>query len=199
MKKIVIVSLYIFLILLPITVLAEEPLQAMNLEGLLKDEEIEADLSNYKETDEQITIYLFRGHGCNHCYDFAEFLGAIVDEYGSYFKVVSFETWYDEQNAELLKRVAKFVGKKEAVPLIVIGSESFSGFGVDTEEDIKNAIMKEYNSKDKYDVLVEMEKEQEEPVSFSVILLGFGAILVLCILLFSYLHAKSYIDSNLTE
>ncbi len=199
MKKIMMISLFIFLFLIPVTVFAEddEPFQAMNLEGLLKDEEIEADLSQYKETDEQVTIYLFRGHGCNHCYDFAEYLGSIVSEYGSYFKVVSFETWYDEKNANLLKKVAKFVGKKEAVPLIVIGRESFSGFGTDLENDIKDAIMKEYNSEEKYDVLVEMEKT--EPIPIPIILLSCGAFLLCVFLLFSYLHAKSYVETNITK
>lgn len=70
----------------------------LNLEEALKQEGIESKLENYKETDKQITIYLFRGNGCTYCRNFLSFLNDIAEEYGSYFKVVSYETWYDQAN-----------------------------------------------------------------------------------------------------
>ena len=48
-------------------------------------------LDSYKENDKQAVIYMFRGQGCGYCRAFLSFLASIVDDYGEYFKLVSFD------------------------------------------------------------------------------------------------------------
>ena len=137
--------------------------KTLNLEEALKEEEIEHDLSSYKESDDQAIIYLFRGNGCGYCRRFLTFLNSIVPEYGKYFKVVSYEVWGDSENKKLMNKVAEFLEKDAGgVPFIVIGNQAFEGYASDYDEDIKKAIKDLYNSKDKYDVLKEMEKAKNQ-------------------------------------
>lgn len=135
--------------------------KTLNLEGALTEENIDHDLSSYKEDDKQATIYLFRGNGCSHCRAFLTFLNSIVPEYGKYFKVVSYEVWYDQNNGELMDKVSTFLDQKATgVPFIVIGDQVFGGYGERYNDSIKKAITDLYNSNNKYDVFEEMEKSE---------------------------------------
>lgn len=132
---------------------------SLNFEEALKEEGIEYNLGSYKEDDKQAIIYLFRGKGCGYCRRFLTFLNSIVSDYGKYFKVVSYEVWNDSDNKKLMTQVAEFFDKTaNGVPFIVIGDKVFEGYASDYDEDIKKAIKDLYDSKDKYDVLVEIEK-----------------------------------------
>ncbi len=158
------------LFMMPNMVEADSKYKTMNLENSLKDEGIEYDLKDYKETDDQVTIYLFRGKGCTVCKKFLTFLNSIVPEYGKYFKLVSYETWNNPDNKELLNKVADFTGvANEGVPYIVIGDQVFGGYYSGYDEDIKKAIKDEYNKKTKYDVLEEMNKDTKNNTSNSSI------------------------------
>ena len=84
-------------IIIPVKAFAKEQYKTLNLEETLAEEGIEKKFSNYKETDDQITIYMFRGKGCAYCKKFLEFLNGITEEYGKYFKLVSFESWYNDE------------------------------------------------------------------------------------------------------
>lgn len=159
---ILVIVLIFSLFLMPIWVHASSKYKTMNLENSLKDEGIEYDLKDYKETDNQVVIYLFRGKGCTVCRNFLTFLNSIVPEYGKYFKLVSYETWNNADNKELLNKVADFTGvANEGVPYIVIGDQVFGGYYSGYDENIKKAIKDEYNKKKKYDVLEEMNKDTE--------------------------------------
>lgn len=152
-------ALFIFF---PITVLGKEDYNTMNLDQALNEEGIAHDFSNYKETDDQAIIYMFRGNGCGYCKNFLTFLNSIVDEYGKYFRLVSYEVWNDDNNAALLKDVAKFLDTSAGgVPFIVIGEEVFPGYSSSYDEKIKEAIKKQYDSKNSYDVMKEMAKAKE--------------------------------------
>ena len=158
------------LFMMPNMVEADSKYKTMNLENSLKDEGIEYDLKDYKETDDQVTIYLFRGKRCTVCKKFLTFLNSIVPEYGKYFKLVSYETWNNPDNKELLNKVADFTGvANEGVPYIVIGDQVFGGYYSGYDEDIKKAIKDEYNKKTKYDVLEEMNKDTKNNTSNSSI------------------------------
>lgn len=163
MKKIFMV-LFLSLLMIPLFTYAETVnYSSMNLDEALAQEGIEHDFSNYKENDKQVVIYLFRGNGCGFCRNFLTFLNSIIDDYGEYFRVVSYEVWYDDNNAALAEDVASFMGDNlSGVPYIVIGDKTFPGFVNELEEDIKNAIMDEYNKKDRYDVFEAMEKARKE-------------------------------------
>ena len=148
--------------LLFIPMLTSAAVTPQNLEEALTEEKIKHDLKDYKESDEKINIYLFRGNGCGHCKNFITFLYENIDELGKYFNLVSYEIFYNQDNAKLMSEVSKFFGEEATgVPYIVIGDKYFSGFGEGMKEDIKKAIKDLYNSKDRYDVFEEMEKPVE--------------------------------------
>src|SRR5574344_1524093 len=70
-----------------------------------------ADLRDYVENDEnKINLYLFRGSSCSHCYEATAFIASMVADYGQYFNVVSYEVWGNEDNANLMTKVATAVG-----------------------------------------------------------------------------------------
>lgn len=163
MKKLFMV-LFVSLLMIPLFTYAESVnYTSMNLDEALTQEGIEHDFSNYRENDKQVVIYLFRGNGCGFCRNFLTFLNSIVDEYGEYFRVASYEVWYDDNNAALAEDVASFMGDNlSGVPYIVIGDQTFPGFIDELGEDIKNAIVEEYNEKDRYDVFEAMEKARKE-------------------------------------
>lgn len=165
--------LVLCLLLVPFNVNASEVVyETKNLEETFNEEKelakdsdtpFEYDLSNYKETDDQITIYMFRGLGCGYCKKFLTFLNSIVPEYGKYFKLESYEVWYNKDNNKLMKNVANFLDEDAGgVPYIIIGDQVFPGYASQYDEAIKQAIVNLYNSKNRYDVFVEMAKAEEE-------------------------------------
>ncbi len=142
---------------------AKENYKTKNLEETLTEEEIEHDLSNYKENKKQVTIYMFRGSGCGYCKKFLTFLNSIVDEYGEYFKLESYEVWSDTKNQKLMESVAETLEVNvSGVPFIVIGDQAFTGYSERYDDSIKTAITDLYNSDERYDVLEEVEKQQQE-------------------------------------
>ena len=165
MKKKILLFVAMCLLVFPLTTkaISIDKYNTLNLKEALKDEEIDEAFKSYKETDKQVTIYLFRGKGCGFCRAFLTFLNSIVDEYGKYFKVVSFEVWNDAENSALLSSVAAFMNKDlQGVPFIVIGDKVFDGYSDSYDEDIKSTIKKLYDSKDRYDVFDEMTEEDLE-------------------------------------
>ncbi len=115
------------------------------------------------ENDDQITVYLFRGHGCGFCKAFLTFMSNIYGEYGKYFKIVSFEVWENEDNWYLMNQIAVLKDQKpaEGVPYILIGDKVFGGYADVYDEEIKEAIKNLYNTKksDRYDVFKVAESE----------------------------------------
>lgn len=151
----------LFLLVFPICVNAE--VKKDDLETILTLESIEHDLSSYKESDEQIPIYLFYGDGCAYCNKFLTFINSIIPEYGKYFKVVGYEVWNNSDNSKLMNTVANFLGENaNGVPFYIIGDQAFVGYSSSSDENIKKAITDLYNSKDRYDVFNEIEKSEKE-------------------------------------
>ena len=175
-KKIAIIALMLLSIIIPVKAFAKEQYKTLNLKETLAEEGIEEKFSNYKETDDQITIYMFRGKGCAYCRKFLEFLNGITDEYGKYFKLVSFESWYNEENSNLLGEISTFMGEQASgVPYIIIGDKVFGGYTESYDESIKTAIKTLYDSKDRYDVFEEYEYSKKwdkilNPSNFTVII-----------------------------
>ncbi|MBQ9024565.1 MAG: hypothetical protein IJ105_05010 [Bacilli bacterium] len=191
-KRLLIVILMV-LFVLPTTIFAEEKTyNTLNLDEALTEEAIDHDFSNYKENDDQITIYMFRGKGCGYCKKFLTFMNSIVDDYGKYFKVETYEVWNDADNAELMQNVASFMNEKaEGVPFVIIGDKVFNGYTESYDEDIKASIKELYETKkeDRYDVMKEYndgtntkEKDYDSTFAFlavfSVIISAVSAIIV---------------------
>lgn len=169
MKKKILLLVIITLLLIPIAPLAKGEYQSKNLVETLEEEGIDLENEDYKETDKQVTIYMFRGTGCSYCKSFLNFLNAISDDYGKYFKLESYEVWANANNSGLLESVSSFLGEPAGgVPYIIIGDQVFAGYSEKYNDAIKSAIKEQYNKKEKYDVMVEYEKakEKEEKEAF---------------------------------
>lgn len=183
MKKGIVTILLAIAIILPVSVFAKE-YKSQNLEEILTTKGIEHDLKNYKETDDQVPIYLFYGSTCGYCNSFINFLNSIVDDYGKYFKLVAYEVWNNSDNATLMKDVANFLGEKASgVPYIVIGDKTFVGYDTPYDEDIKSAITSLYNSKDRYDVFKKMEENEKEDTKSTTSVST--PVIIICNLLFT--------------
>ena len=135
-----------------------EEYETKNLKETLEAEGMTLENTDYKETDDQAIIYMFRGNGCGFCRAFLEFLNSISKEYGKYFKLVSFEVWSNSKNAELMEKVPLVTNKAAGgVPYIIIGDKVFGGYTSSYDEDIKAAIKAQYDDSS-YDVFDELDK-----------------------------------------
>lgn len=142
---------------------------------------------DYKESDDQVTLYLFRASGCNHCHDLVKFLDSIVEEYGTKFKLRSFECSENSDNNLLHNRVVNFFKLKDSrgVPLLVIGENTFYGFTEKNKQQIIECIEREYKKEDKYDVFEKMEEQKREkkPNIVAYIILPILACIVIVIII----------------
>lgn len=136
---------------------------SLNLIQTFAEDGITLSTTDYKETDDQITIYLFRGNGCGYCHSFLDYLNSILKDYGKYFKLVSYEVWTNQKNNALLTEVSSFLGQPATgVPYVVIGDQVFPGYDESYNEGIISAIMTLYESEDRYDVFEAMEEAEAE-------------------------------------
>ena len=104
-----------------------------------------ADLSNYKESDDKVNIYMFRG---------VTYFSTIVDNYGDKFNLITYEVWKNSDNAKLMDEVAKTLGEEpNGVPYIIIGDKSFTGYSEEMNSQIESQINKVYKQTDRYDVM----------------------------------------------
>ena len=152
-KKILLIAISLML-LLPLYVNAK--VESKNLQEIVKEEGITSQLYGFEENDDQAIIYLFRGNGCGYCKAFINFLNDIYKSYGQYFKVISYEVWYNEDNAQLMKEVGKYLDEPaEGVPYIVIGDKVFAGYATSWDDNIKKNIKDLYDKpvNDRYDVM----------------------------------------------
>ncbi len=142
------VILFAAVLLLPMTVFAvDEEVVAENPE---------ATETTGTEDSKEVNLYFFRGEGCPHCEEAEQWFKSIEEEYGSYFKVVDYETWYNEDNAALMQKVAEARGETaEGVPYIIIGDKSWSGFTESYEQEILDQITSVYaqDVSERYDIM----------------------------------------------
>lgn len=161
MKKKLIILLLI-VAMLPVKVFAKSFVNDYNTKNFvdtLTAEGMEIENKDYKEDSKQAIIYMFRGDGCSFCRKFLTFLNSISNEYGKYFKLVSFEVWKDAKNKSLINKVSIVTDKQPTgVPYIVIGDEVFSGYSSEDDEKIKATIMAQYNNPS-FDLMEELDKK----------------------------------------
>ena len=113
--------------------------------------------------NDKITLYLFHGDGCPHCAEEIKYLKKIEKKYDN-FKIVKYEVWYNEENAELLKKVNEtFSIEKVGVPTNIIGSTVISGFGDSTGSKIERAI--EFYKDNEYEDIVNKIKKSESDIN----------------------------------
>jgi hypothetical protein len=86
------------------------------------------------------TLHFFWGKGCPHCEEEVEFLRTLRMKYPA-LQIRDYEVWYDRQNADLLARIMRSVGRQPAgVPATVVGKKLFIGFNEMTAKNIEDAV-----------------------------------------------------------
>ena len=141
------------------------------------------------ETDNRAIVYFFHGDGCPHCAEAEEWFESIQEEYGSKFKLVAYEVWNDQANAQLMQQVSDLRGDNASgVPYIICGDKSWIGFSEDPyAEEIKAQIDAVYATDvaERYDVIaavggdVPVEKEKSvgsDILALVIILLVAGGV-----------------------
>ena len=151
MKKVKYILLFIALLLvIPFSVFAET-------EGEVSE-------------DNRAIVYFFRGEGCSHCAEAEEWFNSLDEETKARFKIVDYETWYNEDNADLMKKVAKARKEEDSatgVPYIIVGNKSWVGFTDDYKEEILNEINTLYGQdvKERYDILKYIKSGKDDKKS----------------------------------
>lgn len=129
-----------------------------------KEKELAKDTkpSDIKQNDGKVNIYFFWGDGCPHCAAEFEALNEIAEEHRDKFNLYTFETWYNEDNEELIKVFSEALDGKEAkgVPYTIIGEKSFTGFSEGQSDQLIEAITSQYQ--DAYDIYFDKVKNQLE-------------------------------------
>ena len=105
---------------------------------------VDVNLDNITKEEGKVNIYFFWGDGCPHGEEQFAFLDSIESEYGDLYNLYTFETWKNEENAELLKIFSNAMEvESRGVPYTIIGEEVFTGFSESMESDFINAIVEE--------------------------------------------------------
>lgn len=124
-----------------------------------EDLRMDAKLEDIKYDENKVNIYFFWGNGCPHCEEEHEFFDKIKKEYGKYYKLNTFEIWYNEDNLEILKQFAeRMKADFGGIPYTIIGNEIISGFDERAEKKIIDAIMSQY--KNSYDVYFDIKENE---------------------------------------
>ncbi len=109
------------------------------------------------------TISFFYGEGCPHCAKEKTFLKELQEEYPD-IKIDYYETWYNEENSDLLKKVKESFSEYHSyVPYTVIGNKTWTGYQETVESEIRSYI-KACQYKECTDI-VEKVKETGESVT----------------------------------
>ena len=136
MKKIISFCLLLVILLLPLTVKAEN----------------------------KITLYLFHGDGCPHCASEIEFLDGIKSKYKN-LEIVKYEVWYNEENSEFLTKVKSSFGVDNSyVPTTVIGNTLITGYSESAGSKIERAIQY-YSENDYIDQVQNIKNDTFDPNS----------------------------------
>ena len=113
----------------------------------------------------EVKVYFFRGEGCSHCAEAEAWFESIEEEYGSYFEIIDYEVWNNQNNAQLMQTVASARGEKaEGVPYIIIGNKSWNGFTQDYGNEMIEQIKSEFevNVDERYDIMKLLSGEQKD-------------------------------------
>jgi len=152
MKKILI----LLILLLPINVYCKtfdiSYYNTKNTIETFEEENISFDIDDYTESDDMITIYIFRGHECSFSNELLNYLATeLIPKYKDKVKIVSFEVWNDTSNATLMANIKNMENESfEGVPYYFIGTKSFQGYSEAMNNQIELAITSLLN-KSNYD------------------------------------------------
>ena len=106
-----------------------------------------------ENTNNKVTVYLFRGEGCPHCESAENYFKTILGKY-DYLEIKAIEIWNNDKNNELAEKVASDLKiELEGVPLIVIGTYNVTGFSEKMEEELETEIEKAHKNKNYQDMV----------------------------------------------
>lgn len=112
------------------------------------------------EDKKPVNVYFFKGDGCGYCAAGLEWFDELDDKYDDMYKLHQYETWYDENNANLMNAVAEVRGETvNGVPYIVVGNQSWNGFDENVGKEILAKIKEEYKAEERYDVMDYVDEE----------------------------------------
>lgn len=121
----------------------------------------------------EVNLYLFYGQECPHCKEEMTYLEELKESYD--FNIIKYETWHNEENAELLTEVkSKLKMDNPYVPFTVIDNLGLTGFNENTKVQIENRI-KYCLANECIDILDEdcvIEEPCDEATSFTLPILG---------------------------
>lgn len=121
----------------------------------------------------KINIYLFRGEGCSHCYDFLTYFyknrNDLQEYFDKYVNIVAFETWKDTANQALRAKVNERFEIKDteddkresAVPLVIVGDWYDFGFGDSSAQEIMEKAIEAYQNEDYVDEVNKIIKDND--------------------------------------
>ena len=193
MKKYI--TFLLLILLMPSFVLAAS-YESKTLSEALKEEKMDEDLGDYDDNEEKPAIYLFRGDGCPHCTEFLEYASSdLVKEKGNEFRLVTYEVWKNEANAELMQKVSDyFKDEANGVPYIVIGEKTFNGYSKSMNKEIEEAIDKLNEDEEKFDVLTKIdmkkttkkEEKSKKDNTFTIVFMLFAVVALVVLVVTSF-------------
>lgn len=126
----------------------------LNKVEVLKEDHI----SDVTFDENKKNIYIFWGNGCAHCEHLKEYLTENSKLWKNDYQIFAFETWKDEENAQLMDDVLALMGKEnEGTPTVIIGDEVLVGYGDDMQEDYEAAFQSEKDND--YDVIKDYQEQ----------------------------------------
>lgn len=179
MKKFYLLIIMFLLLFLPIKSLA-----------LIDDyRDIVAEKVDVEIEKDVVNIYLFYGDGCPHCAKEEKILKQLEEKYSGQIKVYYYETWYNNDNFEIMKQLKEEYVESSinprSVPFTIVGTKTYSGYsewvGSDIEKQVR--LILELDSIDEEETVVESNKVNipligevdagEAAVGVSAVILGF--------------------------
>lgn len=168
-KILIVIILLMATMILPLNINAEELdltiYASETLQETFAEENITGDFTNYQDTEDRATIYVFRQDRCLNCKNFYNYVATtLLANYSDKFRVISYEVRNNQLNNNLRMKVQKFLGEDVNItPYIIIGEKTFSGHIDSTKQrEIESAIISLYNNTNKYDVLKDMKDNKKE-------------------------------------
>lgn len=96
----------------------------------------------------ELTIYFFYGDGCPHCAHEEVLLDELKNKY-SELNIISYETWYNEENSLLMEQKKEELGiSTKGVPFTIIGDTGICGYNQTIGDKITTLVEKEISDKD---------------------------------------------------
>lgn len=137
------------------------------------------------EESKEVSVYFFRGDGCSHCAEAEAWFESIEAEYGSKYEIKDYETWYNEDNAELMSKVAASRGEEDqvtGVPYILVGDQSWIGFDESYKAEILDKINSMYDQdvSERHDALASVDMAAKEEKNVGNDIFSLIVILLIC-------------------